>query len=342
LLPQGFQSEEANMRTSSYVALFASLILVLGCAPATFLFAQGTVEGSFQRTLSVSGPQEVDISTGSGRIEVRSGATDRIEVRATIRVSERRRGRQRAEELVTQLESDPPIDQTGNMIRIGYLDDPEYRQNVSISYNVIVPTDTRLRSRTGSGSQSVDGVSGALDATAGSGSIAISNVQGEIRAQTGSGFIRIDQAGSDVSVSTGSGGITAERVAGAFRGNTGSGSVRFTQTGSGNVEVSTGSGSVELAGVRGALRARTGSGRITAGGDLLGDWDLQSGSGSITVRLPQQAAFDLNAHTSSGGITVDHPVTIQGTIRRNELFGQVRGGGFALNVRAASGSIRIE
>jgi hypothetical protein len=50
----------------------------------------------------------------------------------------------------------------------------------------------------------------------------------------------------------------------------------------------------------------------------------------------------LEARTGSGGVSTDHPLTIQGSIDRNRLSGQVRGGGSLITARTGSGGIRID
>jgi DUF4097 and DUF4098 domain-containing protein YvlB len=90
------------------------------------------------------------------------------------------------------------------------------------------------------------------------------------------------------------------------------------------------------------MAARAGSGSITVDGYQQGDWDLDTGSGSITVRLPGDAAFALDAESRSGGITVDHPLTVQGKISKRHIRGEVRGGGPLLRIDTGSGSIRVE
>ena len=72
------------------------------------------------------------------------------------------------------MESNPPIQQSGNDVRIGHIDDSELRHNISISYEVTVPAETQVRIETGSGSQTVEGVRGPLEANAGSGGLKIS------------------------------------------------------------------------------------------------------------------------------------------------------------------------
>jgi len=86
---------------------------------------------------------------------------------------------------------------------------------------------------------------------------------------------------------------------------------------------------------------RTGSGDIRAAGEPTGDWTLEAGSGGITVQLPAETGFDLDAHTSSGEIHSDLPITMQGSIGRGELRGKVKGGGTRLELRTGSGDISI-
>ena len=102
-----------------------------------------------------------------------------------------------------------------------------------------------------------------------------------------------------------------------------------------------GSGSIVVTGARGLLRARAGSGDIVIDGQPAQTWDLQAGFGDITIRLSENAAFDLDARSASGDIGTSHPLTPLGVASRFRLQGTVRGGGPKLNVSTASGSIRI-
>lgn len=301
-----------------------------------------SAEGSFQRSLTVTGPVELDVSTGSGSITVREGTSARVEVRGTIKARRNWLGSgPSAEEKVRRLEENPPVEQTGNIIRIGRIDDEDLRRNVSISYDITTPADTALRSKTGSGSQSIMGLKGAVEASTGSGSVTLAHIGGGARVSTGSGGVRLNNIKGRVEASTGSGSIEGTDIAGSFRGSTGSGGVRLQQTAAGDVDVSTGSGSVTLEGVKGSVRARTGSGGVEIAGEPIGRWDVHAGSGSVVVRLPSNAAFDLDARTNSGSVTADHPVTVVGTMRRGEMRGKVRGGGQLVELRTGSGSIRI-
>ena len=66
-----------------------------------------------------------------------------------------------------------------------------------------------------------------------------------------------------------------------------------------------------------------------------------AGVGGVNVRVPSEAAFDVDAHTSSGHISSSHSITAQ-TIGRGELRGKVGQGGVRLELRTGSGNIQIE
>lgn len=333
------------MKPSFRWPILALPAIVLGVAllPNLVGIPAYAAEGSFERTLTVTGPVELDVSTGSGHIEVRSGDATTVRIHGSIRASSGwHLSEDEAKRKVRYLESNPPIEQHGNIIRIGRVEDSELTRNVSIGYDLVAPAQTRLHSRTGSGSQSVVGIHGPVQASTGSGNLKLEDIGDEVRAETGSGNVQLRSVKGSAHTSTGSGSINASAIAGSFVASTGSGDVRLEQTGSGDGKVETGSGSVELHGVRGALRVRAGSGGITAEGEPAGDWSLHTGAGSITVRVPSQAVFDLDAHTNSGTISSQHPITVQGTIGRGELRGKVGQGGFRLELRTGSGNIHID
>jgi hypothetical protein len=326
-------------RRRAVLALLAAASLVPSIASAQ------RAEGSFQRTLTVTGQAEIDIVSGAGRIEVRQGAAGRIEINGRIQANDswgrNRRSQLSPQERVRQIEANPPIEQKGNVVRIGHIANDELREGVSVSYVVTVPPRSSLTSKTGSGSQDLSGLDGSVEASTGSGSLTISRVGADLRASTGSGSIDASAVNGSFHATTGSGSISASDVKGAITAKTGSGRIDVTQTGSGNVEVATGSGSVRLRGVHGAVRASTSSGGLHIEGNLSGDWDLTATSGSVTVDLPSSQGFELDASTSSGHIDVNAPVTVTGTINRRSLRGSVRGGGPVLHVRTSSGGISI-
>jgi DUF4097 and DUF4098 domain-containing protein YvlB len=260
-------------------------VALTGCDVIHVAAQSQRARGMFERTLTVNGPVELSVRTGSGSIQIRTGTGDRVQIIGRVSAGSSRDGLDPAER-VRRVEAAPPITQAGNVIRIGDTnDDPVYR-NVGISYELVVPSNTQINAQSGSGSQ------------------AIGSVDGAVRAQTGSGSIRIERTGGSLHAQTGSGNIQVESVGGEVRAQTGSGSVE----------------------VRQVTRA---------------DVSVQTGSGSVTLSLPPDAAYTLDARTGSGSISTSQPLTVQGRVGRNHLTGTVRGGGNSVRVRTGSGSIDI-
>lgn len=322
-------SRRKHLRLTASFALFS-------CLFAIPVFAAR--EGTFHRSLEVSGPAEIDLTTGAGSVSVHSGGNGRVEITGHIRASGWFDGSQ---DKVARLEANPPIQQSGNSIRIGHIQESDLRRNISISYELVVPAQTRLTSHSGSGAQDIDGLAGNVDVDTGSGDVHIFNIANMVRAQTGSGDMKLENIKGEVHAQTGSGSIRGTNIAGGFEGQTGSGHIELQQSEPGAVRVKTGSGGIEVRGVRGSLEARAGSGEIRAEGDPRAGWMVHTGSGSVRLRLATDAAFDLNAHTSSGSISVNRPVTVQGIINRKDIRGRVRGGGPQIEVQTSSGDIEI-
>jgi hypothetical protein len=299
-------------------------------------------EGHFVRTLQVSGAVDLEVETGSGTIDVRTGDSSTVRVTGTIRSSGGWFDSAGAENKVHYLEAHPPVEQHGNLIKIGHIEDPDLTRNISISYEIVAPFETRLRSNTGSGEQNVSGLRGPVEASSGSGNLRLTNTGDMVRVSTGSGHISVEGVKGSVRASTGSGEIVATGVAGGLHASTGSGSVTLRQTAPGDVEVSTGSGTLRLEGVHGAVRAQTASGNILVEGEGQDSWRLSTASGNVTVRLPDRQGFTLHAHTVSGSVDTARAMTVQGVFGKHELEGKVGDGGFMLDVSTVSGNIRVE
>jgi len=280
------------------------------------------VQGTFERTFQVSGQPDLQVFTRSGDIVVHSGPAGTVKVAGKIIVSDRwLNGGKKSD--VEELEKNPPVRQDGNSVRVDYVN----IRSISIDYEITVPADTKVQTHTGSGDQTMEGLKSGLQLESGSGDIQLRDITGSVHLRTGSGDVKGDTAG-------------------ALHAETGSGDIRLQEKGAGGVDVHTGSGNIEIEGIQGGLRAEAGSGDIQIDGKQTGSWDLQTGSGNVTLRLPGDAAFNLEAHTSSGSVVVDQPVTmtVQGKVQeeRKSIVGTVRGGGPTLVVRTGSGDVHIE
>ena len=307
--------------SSNFVAGAVIALVVLFTSSAAL--AWNSPQGTFDKTLTVNGPVDLEVLTHSGDVRVHPGSAGTVQIHGKIYVGDRWFGGKREDD-VHAIEQNPPIHQEGNNVRIDYVN---YR-NISIDYEVTVPVETTVRTKSGSGNLTVEGTKGNVDVQTGSGDVRLSNLQGEVRLQTGSGDVR------------------ARDIAGSVRGGTGSGDVEIEESGAGDIDLHTGSGNITARGVQGGFHGETGSGEITAEGKQSGTWDARTGSGNVRLRLPANSAFDADISTSSGSIDVNSPIemTVQGRVgdSHKSIHGKVRGGGPLLRVRTGSGDIHID
>ena len=316
--------------------------LVVAALTLSAIPLYAAAEGHFERTLQVSGQVDLEVTSGSGTITVHQGGNGSVYISAKIHASNSWLFGGNEEEHIRRIEKNPPIEQQGNSIRIGRIEDHELIRHISIDYDVTVPAQTRVTAQTGSGDINVSGLQLAATAKTGSGSVTAENLGAEAHLSTGSGDIKINSVKGAVSASTGSGSIRAGDVGSEISLNTGSGDVEVHQSSSGDVKAETGSGTIRLYGIEGGLRASTGSGDVHAEGDATHDWRVGTGSGTVTLKLPANASFNLDARTTSGSLRVKHQVTVQGVISKNHIQGKVGSGGVMLEVHTGSGDIEID
>src|ERR1700687_2101392 len=169
--------------------------------------ARDAAEGSFDRTLKVTGEVNLSVSTGSGHITVRQGSPGTVSIHGIIRASHGHMSDQEAEQKVRALEQNPPISQEGDTVRIGHMNDNDQR-NISISYEITAPQETKLHSETGSGGTTIQGIRGPIEASTGSGSVSIENSVAEVTASTGSGGIELRNIKGNLHATTGRGSIS--------------------------------------------------------------------------------------------------------------------------------------
>lgn len=295
----------------------ASVALLLGTSLASSA-------GTFDRTLTVTGPVDLQVLTHSGDIVVRGGDSGLVKIHATIHVSNNWLASGSHKDEVQRLEENPPIHQDSNNIRIEYAD----VHNISVDYEITVPVDTELRSHTGSGDQTVSGL------------------KGRFELESGSGDLRLDRLSGEMHFHTGSGNIRANGLSGPIYARAGSGDLEFEESGTGDADIETGSGNISLKGLAGGLSAQAGSGDINIDGSPKESWRVHTGSGNVHLRVPSEAAFDVELATSSGEATINHPVstTVQGKVQEGHktVTGKVRGGGPLLSVHTGSGDVSVD
>jgi DUF4097 and DUF4098 domain-containing protein YvlB len=268
-------------------ALGICLFALSGCVGIDIAAQSERARGSFDRTLTVSGPVDLAVRTGSGDIQVRVGSNDRVRVIGRISAHQSWQISVDPAERVRRIESTPPIVQNGSVISIGETQGNDLYNNVSISYELEVPANTQLNASTGSGNQTIGSLNGAIRARTGSGDIRIDRTGGSLSAQTGSGNIRVSSIGGEIQARTGSGDVDLTQIVRAdVSVQTGSGDVMLRLPGDAayTLDASTGSGSINTSQpitVQGRLRRNRVEGTVRGGGNAV---RVRTGSGSIEIR----------------------------------------------------------
>ena len=257
-------------------------------------------EANFERNLTVNGRVELHVFTGSGNVHLKSGSDGQVHIYGHVKSNWGGGGD--SDQRVRQIAANPPIEQTGNIVRIGA--HHENLHNISIDYEIQAPANAFLE------------------------------------ANSGSGNVTVENVGEDARLGTGSGNIHATGLHGGFTANTGSGDIYIEQTGSGDVKAQTGSGNLELHNVHGALRGTTGSGDIRITGTPAGDWHLETGSGNIEFSSGG-SSFTLDASTGSGSVHTDREMSVQGSFDKHHITGKIGGGGPTVRIQTGSGDVRI-
>ena len=302
----------------SHKAAAGILIAMSMYLPAAALAA----ERSFDRTLTVNGPVTLHVSTGSGYIHVSPGSDNQVHIVGHVKSGNSWWGGN-SDDAVSRVANNPPINQAGNIIRVGEGSD-DFMRHVSVDYEITTPANTMLAAESGSGD------------------LQLSNLNGTVQAHTGSGSIHADKLGAGSKLETGSGSIEATNLMGSTTLQTGSGDVQAQLGSAGDVVAGTGSGSIKLADVHGAVKAETGSGTLEISGQPTSPWKLETGSGDISLQVGSGARFTLDAQTGSGSVKTDLPLTMRGSLDKHHVYGTVNGGGPTIKAQTGSGDIRIQ
>src|ERR1700740_96358 len=323
------------MRHRNFAVLAGSLIAALagaGCAMGP------SVSGSFDRTLSVSGPIRLELNNTSGDVSITGSADGKVHVHGDARASGM--GFESPDKRLNALLASPPVEQHGNTVRIG--EEMRRLRNVNVSYTIEVPHDTEIASPVLSGAQTIQDVRGPVKAEAASGSIRVSHIERQTQLSTLSGSIRADNIGDDIHANSASGTVTVSDIKGDVRISALSGSTQIIKPG-GRVDASTASGSVDVEGANGDVKAHAASGRVNVQGNpgASSYWDLKTASGSVQLGVPASANFHLPAEAVSGEIKTDIPVVVEEQGKHSLRVRVGNGNGGRVEIHTVSGEIRL-
>ncbi len=333
-------SGDHTMKLKTFtIRLGAPLLSLLAMIAAVAAGCMGpSVTGSFDRTLNMNGPVELELQNGSGDVRIHTGQAGQVRIRGDYSVwgFETENARREADDL----REHPPVEQFGNTVQVG-LTGWKFRQ-ARIDYTIYVPDETQARVKVGSGRIEIAGITGPAEIESGSGSVEAREIKQDVRAQTGSGEITLEDIGGPSDVRAGSGSLSLVRIGGDVVAQSGSGRISVDHPSAG-VNAHTGSGSIDISAASGDLRAATGSGTVRVTGNPAADryWEIESGSGGVSLDVPREASFRLYAHANSGRIHTDLPLTIEQQENSHSVRGRVGSGAARVEITTHSGGIEI-
>ena len=310
------------------------LYTALAAAPARTAAADST----FERTLTVSGPLRLDLSNGSGNVEIRGSADGKVHVWGKVTAGWSVFGG--TEKNIQDVVANPPIEQHDNMVRIGK--NNSMYKNISIEYKIEVPHDTEVDAGVASGGMTIDNLRGPVKASSASGYLHVYRVEKDTQVSAASGSIEVSNIGGVLRVSSASGDVVLTDVKGDLTVSAASGSIRVSNPGE-RVEASSASGSVEVKGAKSDLKVHAISGSIHVAGDPSANrlWELKSVSGSVDIRVPPSASFLLTAETTSGDIRTNIPVILEEQ-GKHSLRAHIGSSSGRIEVHTVSGGVDVQ
>lgn len=326
------------MRPNQRLAPFATLLLLAvglaGCGtPAT-----GTGTGTFDRDLAVTGPVVLEVANGSGNVRINPGTSGSVRVHGEFNV--RTLPWENAQKRSAEVTQHPPIQQEGNLIRVGQA--KQDWGNLEVSYTISVPAETELRATMGSGELQVRGIRGPVQVTTGSGDVTAEQIGQDTRVTSGSGDIHLQDIQGQAQATAGSGDLHLSNVRGEIRAHTGSGDITIERPGNA-ITAAAGSGDVVLRGISSDARVETKSGEVSVDGNPDGksNWEFHTSSGEVGIHVPSGSSFRFYARSSSGKIATGIPMVVEHQLK-HELHARVSDGKARIEVETSSGNISVD
>ena len=322
---------------TSHATIFSKAVLFTALT-AFALPVVASESANFDKTFSVTAPVRIEISNGSGNVEIRGSKDGTVHVHGKVSPggwSFFGGGAKNVEEVA----ANPPLEQSGSTIRIGK--NSSWLKNVTIDYQVEVPHDTEIDAGVASGGITIDNVKGPVKASSASGYVHVYRVERDTQLNAASGSIDTSGIGGSLRVSSASGDTRVVDVKGEMKVTAASGSIRIERPND-RVDASTASGSIEVVGANNDVKVHAVSGSIQISGNPGASrlWELKTISGSVQLRVPSDASFLLSAESTSGDIRTSIPVILEEQ-NKHSLRAHIGNSAGRVEVHTVSGSVNV-
>ena len=274
-------------RISLVVSLIAIAALSQSACGANFSINLFTADEVVSQSFTADGPTHVVVQVFNGNIDVITGNDSNIK----IDVDKRGGGNSQDAAQADIKNVAVTMTKTGSTINVvaNRTDKRVDIGNSGASASLKVPAGTLLELHTSNGK------------------VTLAGPVGDVVVTTSNGGIDVKGAGGQLNLTTSNGGITVNG-------------------GTGQLLLETSNGGLDITSDNAVVTARSSNGSITFTGSLAkGNQSFRTDNSSITLNLPANASFSVNADTSNGKIRSDFKVTssnfsdilLQGTVGAN-------------------------
>ncbi len=187
---------------------------------------------------------EIESASGDVRVHAKSGAAFSV----VGRVHAWSVDKTRAQAVADQVRAAPPIERSGDLVRIGRTRSASWSEGYSIDYDITLPSAVQASVFSASGDVEVTGVEGEVKVDSASGQVTV-NGAGAARVNSASGDVTLREIAGDLEVDSSSGDVRIEATPSAqsqWQVDVSSGDVTMTvaPTAAFHFDASTSSGAV--------------------------------------------------------------------------------------------------
>lgn len=314
------------------------LLLALPC------LAQAETEERLEKRFPAQPEGKLVVEVSFGAIEVSTNANSEVSIDVLRKITRNTK----EDEEAFLAERPVTFSQEGNVItvrersRVKDQNSRGGRQRTSGKYSIQVPARFELQLMTSGGAIEVSDVGGEVEAKTSGGALKFERLRGALLGQTSGGPIRMADCQGALKVNTSGGAIDVSGGSGTLNGATSGGPVAVKRF-AGHVSVKTSGGGIDIQNVTGKVEGLTSGGPISArfASAPSEAVKLDTSGGGVTVHVPENSAFDLDAATSGGSVSSDLKVETAGKPSRTHLKGPVNGGGKPVVLRSNGGNVKV-
>ncbi|HEY4282455.1 MAG TPA: DUF4097 family beta strand repeat-containing protein [Chthoniobacterales bacterium] len=318
--------------------LFLLTLLLVGSA----ITASAASEEIIQRHFTAAPGGKVIVDVDFGVVEITGGADDKtigVNARRSVDIADKAREKEFiAAAPITITEENNVLTLRAHSDRKWKWNDSHTRMNAH--YSVQVPKNFNADLHTGGGEISVSDLTGHVVSNSAGGRLKFTRVHGPTDGRTSGGAVELTDCEGTIKIQTAGGHIDSMGGNGSLDAQTAGGQMSVRGF-AGRIDISSNGGQLRLDQITGPLNAKTLGGEINAAISSATDVKLETNAGAITVAVPANGGFNVDARSTIGDVSTDLPVNAKHKDRET-LVGSLNEGGKTLFLRTGAGSIHIK